>query len=410
MAKKIRIVLVLCFILVISLKLSTEWRENKTAAEAIREEDAESIKVGLLFSTTGTSASAEKAMINAAKLAFDEINEAGGVRGKRIEYIEADYSSTPALAKKQIEKLITEEQVVATVGCYSSASRQATLDILEKYNSLLVYPTYTEGEEMNSNVIYTGAMPNQQAMEYIPWLMERLGKKVFLIGNDYVFPVTCNKQAKKIIEQNNGTIVGETYVELGEIDFKNVLEQIVQADPDFIYCDLVGDSIIPFYQTYKNMGLDPTECPIASITMDEMSLKEMGSECAEGHYASMNYFSTIDTEASREFVEKYKSYAKDDTTITGLAEASYDSCYLLAEALEKVDNAYDTETVLQAFAGLEFDAPQGKIKVDEENHCTWLYSRFAIAQNGAFQVIYETDHAIKPEPWPEILYQQGGAK
>ncbi len=414
-SKKIWIIMVVCavFLLIgnmIRSGLEEKAKEDKQlGTEQIEkptdEFEENEIRIGLLFSTTGSSAVAEKSMMNAAMLAFDEINENGGINGKKIKYLPMDYSSNPTLAGQKIEGLITEEKVVATVGCYSSASRQATLPVLEKYNSLLIYPTYTEGEEVHPNVIYTGAMPNQQATEYIPWLMEKCGKKVFLIGTDYVFPITSNKQAKHLIEENGGVVCGELYFPAGTIDFADALEQIKEEEPDFIYCDLIGDSVVSFYKEYYKMGFSMEECPIAAITTDEMTLKEMGQQCSEGSYASMNYFSSLNTEASRQFVEKYTNYVSDESTITCLAEATYDSCYLLAKALEKTEDPYDTKRLIDAFSGLEFDAPQGKIRVDENNHCTWLYARFAVVHDGKYKIIYQSKDPIRPEPWSANLYE-----
>lgn len=404
----ILILLIIVLFAVYIVKENTEKQmedEEKTTIEETTESISdETIRVGLLFSATGTSALVEKSMQNAAMMAFDEINENGGVDGRKIDYILEDYSSSPALAGEKIEYLIDKEKVVATIGCYSSASRQATLPVLEKYQSLLIYPTYTEGEEEHPNVIYTGAMPNQQTSEFIPWLMEQCGKKVFLIGTDYIFPVTCNKQAKLLIEENGGEVCGELYLPAGELNFTEALEQIKRATPDFIYCDLIGDSVVSFYKQYYKMGFSMDECPIASITTDEMTLQQMGKECSEGSYASMNYFSTLDTEASRQFVEKYQKYVNDGTSVNCLAEAVYDSCYLLAKALEKVSDPYDTESLIQAFSGLEFDAPQGRIQIDEENHCTWMYSRFAKAHSGKYEIIYQSEELIKPDPWSVITY------
>lgn len=404
----ILIILIIVLFAVYIVKENKE-KQMEDEKEASIEETTESIsdgkiRVGLLFSATGTSALVEKSMQNAAMMAFDEINENGGVDGRKIDYILEDYSSSPALAGEKIEYLIDKEKVVATIGCYSSASRQATLPVLEKYQSLLIYPTYTEGEEEHPNVIYTGAMPNQQTSEFIPWLMEQCGKKVFLIGTDYIFPVTCNKQAKLLIEENGGEVCGELYLPAGELNFTEALEQIKRATPDFIYCDLIGDSVVSFYKQYYKMGFSMEECPIASITTDEMTLQQMGKECSEGSYASMNYFSALDTEASRQFVEKYQEYVNDGTSVNCLAEAVYDSCYLLAKALEKVSDPYDTESLIQAFSGLEFDAPQGRIRIDEENHCTWMYSRFAKVHNGKYEIVYQSDELIKPDPWSVITY------
>lgn len=404
LSKRCHLLVALCAALIFPVSACSVGTASVQKSSSIQND---TIRIGILLSTTGTSAVTERSMLNAACLAFDEINQAGGINGRKIQYIQEDYCSDPSIAAKKIKDLIVNEKVVATVGCYTSASRKATFPALEKYNSLLVYPTYTEGEEINPHVIYTGAMPNQQTTQYLPWLMKKCGKRVYLIGNDYVFPVTCNKQAKRIIEMNKGTVCGETYVPIGFSDFGDILQQIMKEKPDFIYCDLVGDSVVSFYKEYYRQGLNPAKCPISSISMDEMSLQGMGAACAEGHYASMNYFSTLDTPASREFVKKYNQYSHDGSVITSSAEATYDSCYLLAKAIGKTKDPYNTNSLVKAFSGLEFDAPQGKIKVDKTNHCTWLYSRFAIVHNGKFQIVYESKNAIAPEPWPAILYPNG---
>lgn len=398
------IMLILCIILFEYGKIT---RKNNITEDNISVETEDTIKIGLLFSLTGTSSVLEKSMLNAAILAIDEMNENGGIEGKKIEYVQEDYASDPATAAKKMEKLITKDKVIATIGCYTSASRKATLATLEKENSILIYPTYTEGEEEHPNVIYTGAMPNQQATDYVPWLLENCGKKAFLVGNDYVFSVTCNKQAKMLIEQGGGTVLGEEYVALGSIDFDSILEKIKKEKPDFIYCDLVGDSTLAFYREYMNIGLDPEKCPIASITTDEMTLQSVGAEYMEGHYTSMNYFSTLETKESKEFVESYKKKYQGDSVITGLAETSYVSCYLLKEAMKKAGTDFTTEDytkrLLDSFTGVSYHAPGGFVQI-AKNHCMSMISRFAVCQNGAFQVIYESKEPIEPEPWISERY------
>lgn len=369
-------------------------------------QNGNTIKVGVLFSDTGSTAVMEKTMTDACKMAFDEINKAGGVNGKKIEYIHEDYASDPATCTEKIKELIEKDHVVATVGCCTSASRQATLPTLKDDNSLLIYPTFTEGEEVHPNVIYVGCMPNQQATNFIPYLLNKLGKKVFLVGSDYVFPKTCNKQARALINMYGGQVVGEEYVPLGGTDFSTVCSKIKSSGADFVYSAVVGDSNNAFFKDFKQYGLDANKTPICSIAIDESNLSAIGADYAEGHYASMPYFSSLDTDASKKFVDKYNSQFKDGTVVTVLTESAYSSCYLLAEALKKVKDPTDTTALIKAFGGLTLDAPQGQIKVDEYNHSTWVYSRFAKIHDGKFDVVYSTDKATRPEPWPGILYPQ----
>lgn len=367
--------------------------------------DGDVIKVGVLFSESGSTALVEKTMTNACKMAFDEINEAGGIKGKKIKYIHEDYASDPATATEKIKKLVEKDEVVATVGCYTSASRQATLSTLKDDNALLIYPTYTEGEEVSPNVIYVGNMPNQQATDFIPWILKNVGKKVFLIGSDYVFPKTCNKQARALIEMYGGEVVGEEYAPLGHTDFSTIVNKIKDSGAEVVYSALIGDSNTSFYKDYQQYGMT-ADTPICSISIDESNLQAIGKEFAEGHYASMPYWSSLDTEASKNFVSKYNSLFNDGTVVTVLTEATYDSCYLLKAALEKVEDPTDTTALINAFGGITFDAPQGEIKVDENNHCTWVYSRFGQIHDGAVDILYTTDKALRPEPWPSVLYPE----
>ena len=400
---------IVAFLIAVALVLTMVGCASNTSGSdtsASPDDSSDPIKVGVLFSATGSTALAEKTMTNACILAFDEINAAGGVGGRQIEYIMEDYASDPATCTEKIKKLIEQDEVVATVGCYTSASRQSTLTTLAEDNALLVYPTYTEGEEVHPNVIYVGCMPNQQATDFIPYLMENVGTKVFLVGSDYVFPKTCNKQANALVEQYGGEVVGEEYLPLGQTDFSTICNKIRESGAELVYSTVVGDSNTAFYKDFKQYGLDVETCPICAIAIDESNIQAIGAEYGEGHYASMPYFSTLGTEASDAFVAKYNEAFDDGTVVTVLTESAYTSCYLLAEALGKVSDPTDTTALIDAFSGLEFDGPQGAVKVDEENHCTWLYSRFAQIHDGQFDIIYSSEEALRPEPWPSIIYPE----
>lgn len=267
-----------------SLFVAAAMSLSMVACSSSSSSEEETIKIGILFSETGSTAVVEKTMTNATIMAFDEINAAGGINGVMIEYVYEDYASDPATATEKIKKLIQQDEVVATVGCYTSASRQATLATLEEENSLLVYPTYTEGEEVHPNVIYVGCMPNQQATDYIPWILENVGTKVFLIGSDYVFPQTCNSQAAELIEMYGGEVVGEEYVDLDQTDFSTIIAKIEESGADVIYSSIVGDSNTSFYKDFQQYGLDVEEVPICSIAVDESNLQAIGEEYAEGHW------------------------------------------------------------------------------------------------------------------------------
>lgn len=362
------------------------------------------IKIGVLFSLSGGTAITEKSMADAAMLAIEEINQNGGVNGKDLVPIQEDYVSDPAQAATKAKKLILEDNVAAIIGGLTSASRQAMLPIVEQNNSLLIYPGPYEGEEYSKNILYTGAVPNQQLQTFIPWLTENVGKKVYLIGNDYVYPVETNNQVKKLLELSGGEVVGEEYVAMGESEFSTVLNNIRKAKPDYVFSTLVAESVPAFYSQYADYGMNSTEMPIASPTTSETEVAAISSEAAKGNISSLAYFENIDTPENASFVKVFHEKYGEDQPITTSMESAYFSVYLLAQTLEKIDDPYNTDELLANLIGQEFLAPEGKVKVDENNH-TWLYARIAkLDEQGEFEILQTSDTSIQPEPWSKLLF------
>src|SRR5437879_781452 len=174
------------------------------------------IKVGILHSLSGTIAIIERSLHNAELLAIDEINAKGGILGKKIEPIVEDPKSEVRFFKEKAEKLILKDKVAAVLGCYTSASRQSVLPVFEKYNSVLLYPTLYEAQECSYNCFYTGAVPNQQLSDFVPWLIKKVGPKFYLIGSNYIYPKETNREVKAYLAKYGGETVAEEYAPRSE--------------------------------------------------------------------------------------------------------------------------------------------------------------------------------------------------
>ena len=157
---------------------------------------ADTIKVGVLHSLSGTMAISETVLKDTVLMAIDEINAKGGVLGKKLEPVVVDPASNWPLFAEKAKQLITQDKVAVVFGCWTAVSRKSVLPVFEELNSLLFYPVQYEGEELSKNVFYTGAAPNQQAIPAVEYLMSKDGgcaKRFVLLGTDYVYPRTTNK-------------------------------------------------------------------------------------------------------------------------------------------------------------------------------------------------------------------------
>ena len=128
---------------------------------------ADTIKVGIMHSLSGTMAISETPLKDVALMTIDEINAKGGVLGKKLEPVVVDPASNWPLFAEKARQLLTQDKAAVVFGCWTSVSRKSVLPVFEELNGLLFYPVQYEGEEMSPNVFYTGAAPNQQALSLI---------------------------------------------------------------------------------------------------------------------------------------------------------------------------------------------------------------------------------------------------
>lgn len=362
----------------------------------------DTVKLGLLHSLSGTIAIAEASLVDAEKLAIEEINAAGGVLGRRIEVVVEDGASDNPTFAEKARKLIERDKVAAIVGCYTSASRKAVLPALNQGKGLLFYPTYYEGQEQDKRVIYPSQEATQSVIAAVEWLAREKGKTFFLVGSDYIYPRTCNKIAKPSIARVGGKVLGEEYAPLGHTEFSSIINKIKAAKPDCIYSTVVGGSNVAFYKQLRAAGLDGTKQVLLSTVVSENEIEGIGKENAAGYYACMGYFQSIKSPANERFVKAFKAKYGQQRVIGDPMQVAYNSVYLWKQAVEKA-KSFEPDKVLAAAAEVQLDAPEGKVRVHKTNHHVWKKVRIGRARpDGQFDIVWESPSEIEPNPFPKI--------
>ncbi len=362
--------------------------------------DGDTVKVGLLHSVTGSMAISEKSVRDAEVLAIKEINAAGGVNGKQIEYVEEDGASEPSTFATKAEKLIDSEGVSTIFGCWTSSSRKAVKPIVEEYGSLLWYPVQYEGMESSSNIVYTGAAPNQQIVPAIDYLLDQGYKKFFLLGSDYVFPRTANMIINAQLEAKGAKAVGEEYADMDQTDFAAIISKIEAAKPDVIINTLNGTGNVSFFKQMSEKNYTSKDYMTMSFSIAEEEVATIGADILKGHMVSWNYYQTTDTEKNKEFVKAYKDAYGENRVTSDPAEAAYDAVYLWKAACEKADS-FEPEDVIKAVESgeISFDAPEGTVTIQGDNHHLVKPVRIGqVGDDGLINEIYATD-PVAPDPY-----------
>jgi urea transport system substrate-binding protein len=342
----------------------------------------------------------EVSVKDAELLAIEEINKAGGVLGKQLRpVIEDGASDWPTFAEKA-QKLISTDKVAATFGGWTSASRKAMLPVFERNKALLYYPVQYEGLEASPYIFYTGATTNQQIIPGLQFLQEKLKvKTLFLVGSDYVFPRTANKEIKAWAKANGMEIVGEEYSPLGNTDYATTINKVKQANPDAVFQTINGDSNVAFWKQFTDAGLDSKKLPVISVSTAEDEVRGVGIKNIVGQYVAWNYYQTTPGAKNKAFVKAFKAKYGENRVTDDPIEAGYVGVHLWALAAEKAGST-DPEKVKAASKGLVFEAPEGKVTIDGDNQHIYKTARIGkLRPDGLIDTVFESDGPIKPDPF-----------
>ncbi|MBF6546423.1 urea ABC transporter substrate-binding protein [Nocardia brasiliensis] len=359
----------------------------------------DSIKVGSLHSLSGTMAISEVTVANATKLAVDQINAAGGVLGKKIELVLEDGASDPKTFAEKAEKLISSDCVAAVFGGWTSSSRKAMKPKFESLNSLLYYPVQYEGLEDSKNIFYTGATTNQQIIPALDYLKQKGITSLYLVGSDYVFPQTANREIKAYAKANGIEIKGEDYTPLGSTDFSTIVNKVRTAKAGAVFNTLNGDSNVAFFREYTSAGLKAAEMPVVSVSIAEEEVAGIGAQNIAGQLTAWNYYQTVDTPVNKKFVADYKAAFGADKPTSDPMEAAYTSVFLWKNTVEKA-KSFQVAEIQAAAGGVSFEAPEGLVTIDGASHHITKTARIGeIRPDGLIYTVWDSGKAVTPDPY-----------
>jgi urea transport system substrate-binding protein len=380
---------------------------------------ADTVKVGVLHSLSGTMAISETVLKDVALMTFDEINASGGVMGRKIEAVVVDPASNWPLFAEKARQLISQDKVAAVFGCWTSVSRKSVLPVFEELNGLLFYPVQYEGEELSKNVFYTGAAPNQQAIPAVEYLMSKDGggaKRFVLLGTDYVYPRTTNKILRAFLHSKGiaDKDIDEKYTPFGHSDYQTIVADIKKfagGGKTAVISTINGDSNVPFYKELGNQGLKATDVPVVAFSVGEEELRGVDAKPLVGHLAAWNYFMSVKNPENDAFKKKWAAYAKaknlpgaDKPLTNDPMEATYVGIHMWKQAVEKA-KSFDTDKVIVAMGGQSFKSPDGFVMtMDATNH--HLHKPVMIGEvkaDGQFNVVWKTSAPIRAQPWSPFI-------
>ena len=359
------------------------------------------IYVGVLFSKTGWTAVTERSMLSATMFAIDEINQAGGINGRELAPVYRDPKGDPSAYQELATHLLTESKVKVILGCYTSRQRKAVLNVLDKEVGLLCYAAQYEGFEYSRNIIYFGAVPNQNSLFLASYLLENFSPRMYIVGSDYVWPRESGRIMGDLITSGGGEILGQTYLgeEVTLKDYDALIKDIKRCRPDIVFNNFVGNSNVRFYKAYCENDLDENLMPVASLTTSEADICEIGSTATVGHITAATYFESQKNATNKSCLDRYRTARGEHPYANMCWDSAYTQTHVVAQAMRQCDPE-NINSIRSGILGASFDAPQGMITIDPlSSHC-YVWPKIGIArEDGQFEIVAETGHAVRPDPY-----------
>lgn len=378
---------------------------------------ADTVKVGVLHSLSGTMAISETSLRDVLLFTFDEINAKGGVMGKKIEPVVVDGASNWPLFAEKAKQLLEEDKVAVTFGCWTSVSRKSVLPVFEKDKGLLFYPVQYEGEEMSPNIFYTAEAVNQQATPAVDYLLAQGKKKFYLLGSDYVYPQTTNLVLLEYLlskgvplenigggfkKDESGKIISAgKYTPFGHTDYQQIVAEIKQFAAGGKACvinTLNGDTNVPFFKEYAAAGLTAETCPVCSFSISEDEFRGLPAKQLVGQLGCWTYFMSFKSDENKKFVKDFQGWLKK-SEVPGIVKEgrvtcspmvlSYDGVYLWKKAVEKAKSFEVADVIGALEKGISFDGPGGTVTSQKNHHLTKNVFIGESKADGQFKILKE---------------------
>ncbi len=374
---------------------------------------ADTIKVGVLHSLSGTMAISETTLKDTMLMLIEEQNKKGGLLGKKLEAVVVDPASNWPLFAEKAKELLLKHKVDVVFGNWTSVSRKSVLPVFEELNGMLFYPVQYEGEESSRNVFYTGAAPNQQAIPAVEYLMSEDGggaTRWVLLGTDYVYPRTTNKilraflKSKGVVEAD----IMENYTPFGHSDWQTIVSQVKKfasaGKKTAVVSTINGDANVPFYKELGNQGIKAEDIPVVAFSVGEEELAGLDTKPLVGHLAAWNYFMSVETPENAAFIKKWHAFIKNKKRVTNdPMEAHYIGFSMWVQAAKQAGTT-SVDAVRQAMYGQKVKNLTGGIAVMNTNH--HLSKPVLIGEiqdDGQFETVWNTDKVVKGDAWSDFI-------
>jgi len=349
-----------------------------------RRKERSTVEVALLIPLSGSAGLFGPSCESCAELAKEEINETGGMLGRRVNLVPVDAAGPVRRVVRDIDTMVKDGVVDAVVGWQTSNVRQAIAPWVTR-RVPYVYTALYEGGERTPGVFLTGEVPDRQVGPAIRWMAQAGGFQHWcMVGNDYIWPRSSGAQARRYITECGAKVDDEVYVPLGTKEFSPILDRLERFRPEVTLTLLVGTDAVEFNRAFAERGLDGQSMRLSPL-MDENMLAATGVEGTRGISSSAGFFDSMLTSSNLDFRVAYECrFGPSAPTLNSHGESCYEGIKLLS-ALAKRAGSLQVRDVTAVAEGVVYRAARGELTVRNSHVDQPVY--LAVANGIEFSII-----------------------
>ena len=336
---------------------------------------AEPIKIGEINSYKSQPAFLEPYR-KGMELAVEEINEAGGIDGRKLVLITRDDNANPGDAVRAAEELLTRERVDVLAGSFLSHIGLALADFARQRKTFfLASETITDKVVWENGNRYTFRLRTSGYMltaMLIPEAAKLNKKRWAIVYPNYEYGQSAAATFKTLLRavQPDVEFVAEQATPLGKVDAGSVVQALADAKPDAIFNVLFAADVAKFAREGNVRGLFPATPVVSLLTGEPEYLDPMGADTPEGWIVTGYPWQSIDTPEHKAFLAAYQAKFKDHPRFGSII--GYTTIQSLAAGIRRAGGSTDTEKLITAFTGLELSSPFGPIQYRAIDHQSTL--------------------------------------
>lgn len=362
------------------------------------------IHVGMLHAKSGSMAVLEQSQADAATLAIDELNQKGGLLGKKIVPVDVDAGHTPEEYARQAETLIKDRGLTTLFGSPTASDRRAVRPIVERFNAMLFSAGPQEGMEQSSRIVYVGPTASQSTAPAVKHLLAKGSRRVFVIGTDGIFARAMGAVVQDVVKEVPGaSLVGEAYVPARNKDFTAAIKEVQAKKPDVIVNAIQGGCSVVFVQQLR-AAAPAIHCPILHLQYMEDFHRALDPAITAGDLTVCCYLDGKSEPATDGFAARFRARYGQNRVVTDSMAEAYSAVLLWAKAIEAA-NSEAPDAVLAALPGIGMDSPLGPLHATETGRHFRLRLYIAeFARDGSLNVVHQIV-PLEPQVYPPTRSQ-----